>query len=110
MRLLIDTHSFLWLLNEPERVPARVRRRIQDARAERYLSVVTIWELGIKEGQGKLRLPAPLPQLIDSIVVAQRLQPLAIEVSHALEAATLPPHHRDPFDRMLVAQARHEGL
>lgn len=110
MRLLLDSNCFLWLLHEPDRIAARVRRRLHDVRVELYLSAVSAWEIGIKVAQGKLRLPVPLAQLVESMIVAQRLRPLAIEVAHALEAASLPMHHRDPFDRMLVAQARREGL
>ena len=108
-RLLIDTHIWLWSLGSPERVTPGVRSAILNA-DEIVLSVASIWEVGIKHAMGKLPLNAGVRALVDEAVRELRARILPIEVDHVIEAAGLPTHHRDPFDRLLVAQARTEGL
>jgi PIN domain nuclease of toxin-antitoxin system len=94
----------------PERFSARGRRIVEATDNVLYLSAASLWEIAIKHGLGKLRLPEALAEYIPSRVALLGVQPLAIEHSHALRVATLPPHHRDPFDRLLVAQAQAEAL
>lgn len=110
MRFLLDSHVWLWMLVEPERLGEPARAALADSGNEGFVSVASIWEIGIKHVLGKLTLPAP----VDTLVTASRerfdLQLLPIGAEHALLAPTLPPHHKDPFDRMLVAQALVEGL
>ena len=106
--LLVDTHVWLWLFTNPERIPRSVRQRLDDG--ELYLSVASIFEIAVKYRLGKLALPQS-----PAIHVAQRLheenvQALPIAVEHALSAADLPPHHHDPFDRLIIAQALGETL
>ena len=106
MRLLLDTHVLLWWFNEPEVLTEQALEAIADETNVVYVSAATVWEAGIKQALGKLRGADDLV----GRVRAQRLDELPIELSHAAVAAALPAHHSDPFDRMLVAQARSEGL
>lgn len=104
MRLLLDTHVFLWaVLNDPRltRVQAQAI-----SEGDLYLSSASVWEIGIKRAIGKLDVPE---ELFD-IAVDAGCRPLPISWTHAEAAAALPLHHTDPFDRMLIAQARCEGL
>ena len=104
MRLLLDTHVLLWaVLNDP-RLSEAQRQAISEG--ELYLSSVSVWEIGIKRVLGKL----DVPEEIFDIAVDAGCRPLPISWTHAEAAAALPRHHDDPFDRMLIAQARCEGL
>jgi PIN domain nuclease of toxin-antitoxin system len=110
VRLLLDTHVWLWLALAPDRVAEAVRSQIERAENEVYVSVASLWEVVIKTGTGKLTLPDPAEtfwrrQTQESGVVA-----LAVRSDHVLDVAALPQIHRDPFDRLLVAQARVEGF
>lgn len=105
MRLLIDSHVALWWLEDSSSLGARCRDTIERA-DEAFFSAVTPWELGIKRALGKLDMPDGLAQALTSSGFAA----LAISVGHAEVAPTLPLHHRDPFDRMLIAQAQLESL
>ncbi len=106
MRLLLDTHIAIWWLNNPSQVAAEVRAAIEDESNEVYLSAASIWEAAIKEAAGRLTLPTAIS---DEAGKAGLLE-LPIRWAHAVRAASLPPLHRDPFDRMLVAQALEQGL
>lgn len=104
MRVLLDTHVLLWaMLNDPRLTSAQVRAISE---GEVYLSSASVWEVGIKRAIGKLDVPENLFE----IAVDAGCRPLPISLTHAEAAAALPPHHSDPFDRMLVAQARCERL
>ncbi len=107
--LLLDTHVWLWSLGDPDRLSSTVRAAIVDA-PEVVLSVASVWEVGIKHAMGKLALPGGPRPLVDEAVRALHARVLPIGVDHVLEAARLPMYHRDPFDRLLVAQCRVEGL
>lgn len=104
MRLLLDTHIFLWLNTEPERLGQRLSL-IEDQRSELLLSAASSWEIAIKHGLGRLPLPEPPDRYVPARIRAVGATALAIEHTHALAVAALPPLHRDPFDRLLVAQA-----
>jgi PIN domain nuclease of toxin-antitoxin system len=110
MRLLLDTHVFLWYISADPKLPATFRAAIQDPANEVYLSVASVWEAVIKNGLGKLPLPGPpadyLPQQRDAHGIAT----LPVDEGAMSPLASLPPLHRDPFDRLLIAQARLEGL
>lgn len=106
MRLLLDTHTLLWVLAEPERLDATAREALRDGRNEALVSAASIWEIAIKRAAGKLRAPDDLI----AVTAASGFGSLPITASHAHAAGALPLHHRDPFDRMLVAQARVESL
>jgi len=110
VKALLDTHVLLWWLVDDERLSERARRLRADAGSEIYFSAASSWELAIKVALGRLRLPSPPRTLIPKVLREQSIRPLEITHTHALAVADLPPHHRDPFDRMLVAQARLERM
>ena len=105
MKYLLDTHVFLWLDTEPERLSARVTAICADTENTLYMSLVSVWELQIKSQLGKLRLPTLLPNMITSQLSANQLRLLPVELAHIFGLSDLPPHHKDPFDRLLIAQA-----
>ena len=107
-RVLIDTHTFLWMATEPERLPAKAREICETA--ELVFSVASIWEIGIKWETGRLPLPATPHEFIPQQVKRGGISMMPIQYRHALTAAGLPVFHRDPFDRMLAAQCLEEGL
>lgn len=106
MNLLLDTHVLLWAVDTPERLDDRARDAIRDPRNRVAVSSASAWEISINTALGKLRFDGDLTAVLKAV----GFDPLAIDVEHALAAGALPPVHRDPFDRMLVAQARAEGL
>lgn len=99
--LLLDTHVVLWAFADPDRLPIDVRSRITDPRHTVHVSAATIWEVEIKRALGKLRAPDGL----HALCIERGFDPLDISFEHAVVAGSLPPHHADPFDRMLIAQA-----
>ena len=105
MRLILDTHAFLWWREDSAKLERTVRDAI--ARADVVVfSAVSAWEIAIKLGLGKLRASSPLEAVFDPPGFSK----LPLSASHALALSNLPTHHRDPFDRMLIAQAQIEGL
>jgi PIN domain nuclease of toxin-antitoxin system len=104
-RLLLDTHVFLWWRAEPARLAAPVQAQIATADLV-FVSAASAWEAGIKRALGRLEFPDSL----EAGVLASGFEKLHITFSHAERAASLPSHHKDPFDRMLIAQAQAEGL
>ena len=98
------------MVSEPERLSGKARRSILDIRNERVLSVVSAWEIAIKYSIGKLQLPQPPIEFVPSRMALTLTTPLAVQMNHALQASRLPLHHRDPFDRLLIAQAQIEKL
>ena len=106
MRLLLDTHAALWALAEPRELSRSSRTAMEDARNEVFVSVVSGWGIAIKRGLEKLQAPDDL----EAGIRKQGFKPLLITFQHAEQAGALPPHHNDPFDRMLVARAQVEGL
>lgn len=104
MRVLLDTHVFLWLHTEPERLGERLVL-LEDPLNELLVSAASSWEIAIKHANGRLPLPEPPERYVPSRLRQMGAVALAIEHSHALAVADLPSLHRDPFDRMLVAQA-----
>lgn len=106
MNLLLDTHVVLWVLSADAALSDQARGAIVDGRNLVFVSAVTAWEITIKRSLGKLRAPQDLHEQ----VLRHRFTPLDITFAHATEVGDLPDVHRDPFDRLLVAQARVEGL
>ena len=104
-RLLLDTHVFLWWRGEPSRLASEVRSRIATADLV-FVSAASAWEAAITVSLGRLERT----DTMEAGVLASGFEKLLVTFSHAERAAALPPHHRDPFDRMLVAQAQAEGL
>ncbi|MBA4179900.1 MAG: PIN domain nuclease [Anaerolinea sp.] len=105
MRVLLDTNAFLWAASQPSRLSGPARAAIEESANQRFLSPVTPWELGIKLNSGKLHLVGDLPAFIAKHLHEMLLTELPIRMEHAIATTALPPIHRDPFDRMLVAQA-----
>jgi PIN domain nuclease of toxin-antitoxin system len=110
MRLLLDTHIFLWYITADPRLPAAFRAAIQDPSNEVYLSAASVWEAVIKHGLGKLPLPVPPADYLPRQRDAHGIASLPIDEGAMPHLAGLPPLHRDPFDRLLVAQALQHGL
>ena len=110
MRILLDTHVFLWMHGPKERLSAAAQSLLVDPENALYLSSASVWELAIKARLGKLTLPQPPDQFVIERLSSSQVTSLPMRHDHALRAADLPPHHRDPFDRMLVAQALLEDL
>lgn len=106
MTLLLDTHVFLWWLDDPALLSDAARAAIGDGRNTVYISAAVVWEIVIKRSLGKLDAPDDL----EAAMAVNRFLPLPVTVHHALAVAALPNVHRDPFDRLLVAQAVHEGI
>jgi PIN domain nuclease of toxin-antitoxin system len=105
VRLLLDTPALIWSFDDPKRLPPRVRQAFETAAV--FVSAASTWEIAIKVAVGRLRFP------IDEFHQALKdaaFEELTVSISHSLAAAGLPLLHRDPFDRLLIAQARHEGL
>jgi PIN domain nuclease of toxin-antitoxin system len=110
MKLLLDTHAFVWWVNDDESLSGRARRAITDARNEVFFSVVSAWELAIKARLGAASLRPGPETYIPEQLEKSSFQVLPVQLDHALRVATLPDLHRDPFDRLLVAQALTEQL
>lgn len=106
MRLLLDTHILLWWLSDQERLSERAAKAIADGKSDVVVSVATLWELSIKQSAGKLRIQGELREHL----AMQAFSELSVCSNHAYAVRDLPLHHRDPFDRLLVAQAQCEGL
>jgi PIN domain nuclease of toxin-antitoxin system len=110
MRALLDTHTFLWWVHNDPRLSAQVREIIGDNSNTLYLSAASGWEIAIKAQLGKLQFSSSLDQFIAEQLRLNSIDTLPIALRHGLHVATLPPHHRDPFDRILVAQCQLEQL
>ena len=110
MRLLLDTHALLWWLDGDRRLPPRVRRRLSSPSSVVYVSAASAWEITTKWRIGKLDGAEAVAMDVASAVASQGFTPLEITIRHAEHAGRLTGEHRDPFDRMLVAQSRLEGL
>ena len=109
LRLLLDTHCWIWFHWYPDRLPSPIRRRLRQESSELFLSAATVIEITIKHGSGRLRLPQSPDEFVAALLASSVL-PLPVGLDHALAVGTLPPHHQDPFDRLLVAQALVEDL
>lgn len=109
MTLLLDTHVWLWMLAAPESL-GDMRAVLEDGERTLVLSAASSWEIAIKYQLGRLELPQPPERFVPDRIRSTGVTPIAIEHTHVLEAGRLPAHHRDPFDRVLVAQARHLGV
>jgi PIN domain nuclease of toxin-antitoxin system len=110
VKILLDTQCWLWWFLLPERLSGGAREVIAAAREPLYLSAVSSWEIAIKVGLGKLRLPDTPARYVPARLAEQGMSSLAFEHAHALRVAELPPVHSDPFDRLLVAQAQVERM
>ena len=110
MRILLDTHSFLWFVAGDARIGSTARSLIADLNNTALLSIASLWEIAIKVSLGKLTLTEPYETLIAEQLALNAINVLPIDFDDLIEVARLPFHHRDPFDRLLVAQAIARGL
>jgi PIN domain nuclease of toxin-antitoxin system len=110
VRLLLDTQCWLWWFAQPEKLNEGVIEHIADEANELWFSVASTWEMGIKVSIGKLALPEPIGDYVSTRMTQLGARSLEITAPHALRVATLPLYHRDPFDRMLIAQAQAEEM
>ena len=110
MRALLNTHAFIWWVTDDSQLSANARNVIADSGNILFLSVVSAWEIVIKNKLGKLTLPEPVEQYIPGRLAINRFESLPIQMSHVLQVASLPSIHRDPFDRILIAQSQVENL
>ncbi len=110
MRLLIDTHTLIWAMDDPTRLSGPAAAALQDPANDLLLSAATVWELAIKIGLGKLTLSLPYRQWMDKAIADLELTILPVTVAYAERHAGLPNHHKDPFDRLIIAQALVEGV
>jgi PIN domain nuclease of toxin-antitoxin system len=110
MRILLDTHVFLWWITDHPQLSALARHLIGETNNSLYWSAASSWEISIKYALGRLPLPAPPADFLPPELVKNKIESLPILDKHGFRVGLLPPHHRDPFDRMLVAQAIEESL
>lgn len=110
MRLLLDTHAFLWFITADPKLSATAEQAIRDPANTPLLSIASVWEIAIKVNQGRLPIPQPLEQFIPRQLQTNRISILPIDLHHTYEIARMPLHHRDPFDRLLISQALAEGI
>ena len=110
MRLLLDTHAFLWWITDDPRLSEKAREIMSDGKNQLFLSAASGWEIAIKAKLGKLKVSDNLEHFIPEQVALNAIENLPIVLSHVLHVYTLPDYHRDPFDRLLISQAQLEGL
>lgn len=110
MKALLDTHVFLWWIGDDRRLSATARKLIADGGNELFFSAASGWEIAIKASLGRITLPDKPEKFIAEQLSENAIQSLPVSMEHALYVVTLPYHHRDPFDRLLVAQSKLENL
>ena len=110
MKYLLDTHTLLWFLQGDKKLSDKARRLIDSPRNEKFLSIVSLWEIAIKGSLGKLVLDKPFERLFPEQLYFNHIEVLDITVDSLIKLTTLPFHHRDPFDRLIIAQAFVEKL
>ena len=110
MRYLLDTHTFLWFLTDDKRLSSRAKGIIEDINNVIFLSSASVWELSIKSSIGKIKFFVSLEEIINTAMNVYDFKHLPITIQHSLEVGKLPLYHRDPFDRVLIAQARVENM
>jgi PIN domain nuclease of toxin-antitoxin system len=110
MKILLDTHTFLWWDSSPEKLARAVANLLSDPGNSIILSVASAWEIQIKKQLGKISLSIPLAEMIESQQQVNGVEILPINLKHVLSLDGLPTHHKDPFDRILIAQAKTEGM
>lgn len=110
VKILLDTHIFLWALTEPDRLGKKAKFLLKSRENQLYLSAVSSWEISIKASLGKLPLPEPPDRYVSSRIASLRITPLDVKLYHTFIVYRLPLHHRDPFDRLLIATAIAENI
>jgi PIN domain nuclease of toxin-antitoxin system len=110
VKVLLDTHTFLWWNMDDLQLSKQARSIIASRNNEIYLSAASVWEIAIKTAKGRLSLPELPGDYVATRLKRYQFQPLAVQISHAAQVYELPPHHSDPFDRLLVAQCQLESM
>ena len=110
MRYLLDTHTLLWFISQDKKLRDTARRLILDSSSEIFLSIASLWEIAIKINIGKLALDKPFNQLFPDELDSRGIEILDITIDSLVQLTALPPYHRDPFDRLIIAQALVENL
>jgi PIN domain nuclease of toxin-antitoxin system len=110
MNLLLDTHAFLWFIDGSTRLSSSARELIEDQRNAKLVSIASLWEMGLKISLGRLELAQPFEELIPAQIRMNGFGLLPLRIPHIAKIISLPFHHRDPFDRLLVGQCLAEGL
>jgi len=110
VKILLDTHCWLWMLARSQRLSPQTRALLEDPENQLLLSAASSWEIAIKYALGKLPLPLPPTEYVLTRIETSGVSPLPVQHSHALLAGSLPRHHGDPFDRLLIAQAQLEKV
>jgi PIN domain nuclease of toxin-antitoxin system len=110
MNLILDTQIFLWAFDQPAKLPPQYHAPLQDPQNRLFLSVASMWEMQIKSQIGKINLPLPVELFVQVHLAENDIQPLPIDPHHIWFLGQLPLHHRDPFDRLLIAQANADHL
>jgi PIN domain nuclease of toxin-antitoxin system len=110
MNYLLDTHTFLWFINDDDALSVTAKDLIEDADNEIYLSIASVWEMAIKVSLDRLDLPTPFADFVDEQLLENSFTLLPINMTHAGIIASLPFHHRDPFDRLIIAQSQVEDF
>jgi len=110
VKLLLDTHTFLWFIEGNDELSGEARRLIEDSSNTRLLSVGSLWEMAIKVSIGKLDVPLPFTRLAREHVEGNAIEQLSVEAQYLDVQRALPFHHRDPFDRLIIAQAQEEEI
>lgn len=105
MKLLLDTHAILWFTQDSPEMPEALKAQIESANCTTFVSIASIWEIAIKVSLGKLQLSAPIDTFVPALFQRNGFRLLPIQIEHTLKVATLPYHHKDPFDRILIAQS-----
>jgi len=110
MKLLLDTHSFIWFFSGHPNLSNVARQLMEDTKGQKFISLASVWEIGIKQSKGKLTLSLPLEDYIIEKTKLEDFELLPIKLNHLALISTLPFHHNDPFDRLLIAQAITENI
>ena len=110
MRVLLDTNALLWWITSADRLSDRARWAIEEPTNEVMVSAASAWEIAIKAERGRISLPLPAERYVPDVLTRHDFRSLDVRMAHALRAGSLPVHHRDPFDRLLIAQAQLEDM
>jgi len=110
MKILLDTHTFIWYITDSPQLSQNAKQLIENENTEKLLSLASVWEMGIKHSIGKLNFSRPFMEFIKEQLVITNIGLLGIDFEHIEVITTLPLHHRDPFDRIIIAQAILEGI
>ncbi len=110
MRVLLDTHAFIWLVQDTAHLSAGARALVRNPETEPLVSIASLWEMAIKSNRGRLDLAHPLPRFVDEGLRVHSIGLLNVRFDHVVRFERLPRHHKDPFDRMIAAQALEENV